>query len=138
MKTKSILYWCACGALTLVPFTGQASDLDVSASDSNTTLFRNHGTIVAHVTATPLSEIILPISVRQHAGINFTTRYSSTQNHHASSGPPPFKRSPHHIMRHKLRCMQVRYNASTANQHRHRCASFLFRRGMLARPRIRL
>lgn len=136
MKTKSILYWCACGALTLVPFTGQAADLGVSTSNSNP-LLRTHGAIVAQATAAPLSEIILPISARQHAGTNYTIKHSSAPSHHAASGQSTRKRLPHRIMRHKLRCMQVRYDVYKSNLHRHRCASFLFRRGMLARPRIR-
>jgi len=141
MKTKSILYWCACGVLTLVPFTGQASDLDVSASNSNTILFRNHRAVVVHATATPLSEIVLPISVRQHMTTNASSRHHGRARHHSSSEYSQYTQRKHSsriLVRQRLRCMQVRYDTFNLRKHHQRCSSQLFRRGMLARPRIRL
>lgn len=138
MKTKSILYWCACGVLTLVPFTGQASDLDVTASNSNTIFSRNHGEVVAYATATPLTEIVLPISVRQHMTINASARHHGKSRHHSPSEYTQRKYSSRILVRQRLRCMQVRYDTSNLRKHHQRCSSQLFRRGMLARPRIRL
>lgn len=135
MKTYDTLCRCAFGALMLAPIWAQASDADHSALRLAPALYLG-STGDASAPEEPRAIHSAAVTQKNNNNALITVGHRPRHSHHTSQKAVARKRISRHFARNRLRCMQVRYEPSRS--HRHRCASFLLRKGMLARPRIRL